>query len=180
MSKSKKNIVDPDDIIETYGADTARWFVLSDSPPERDVIWTEEGVQGASRFVQRLWRLVNAAEIAKTAPANRPAFSARRTRLAQGRPWGAGKVSSGIDGCASTAPRPHPEFANALAEVLGMAQARRRIRLGRFGRPPDPGPAVAPMMPHLAEECWQVLGQSGLFRRPTGPKSNAICWLKTP
>ena len=58
MSKSKKNTVDPDDIIAAYGADTARWFMLSDSPPERDVIWTEEGVQGAWRFVQRLWRMV--------------------------------------------------------------------------------------------------------------------------
>ena len=59
MSKSKKNTVDPDDIIASYGADTARWFMLSDSPPERDVIWTEEGVQGAARFVQRVWRLVS-------------------------------------------------------------------------------------------------------------------------
>src|SRR5262249_34318563 len=58
MSKSKKNTVDPDDIIRDYGADVARWFMLSDSPPERDVIWTEEGVRGASRFVQRLWRHV--------------------------------------------------------------------------------------------------------------------------
>ena len=58
MSKSKKNTVDPDDIISAFGADTARWYVLSDSPPERDVIWTEEGVQGAAKFVQRLWRLV--------------------------------------------------------------------------------------------------------------------------
>ena len=58
MSKSKKNTVDPDDIIAAYGADTARWFMLSDSPPERDVIWSEEGVQGAWRFVQRLWRLI--------------------------------------------------------------------------------------------------------------------------
>ncbi len=57
MSKSKKNVVDPDDIIETYGADTARWFMLSDSPPERDVNWTEDGVQGAGRFMQRVWRI---------------------------------------------------------------------------------------------------------------------------
>ena len=54
MSKSKKNVVDPDDIIASYGADTARWFMLSDSPPDRDVIWTEAGVEGAFRFVQRL------------------------------------------------------------------------------------------------------------------------------
>src|SRR5215207_2099957 len=69
MSKSKRNTVDPDDIIASYGADTARWFMLSDSPPDKDVIWTEEGVQGAWRFTQRLWRLVGeAAEIAKSAP----------------------------------------------------------------------------------------------------------------
>jgi leucyl-tRNA synthetase len=73
MSKSNRNMVDPDDIIGSFGADTARWFMLSDSPPERDVIWTEEGVQGAWRFVQRLWRLVNdAAEFARAAPARQP------------------------------------------------------------------------------------------------------------
>src|SRR4029077_6273661 len=72
MCKSKRNTVDPDDIIEAYGADVARWFMLSDSPPERDVNWTEKGVQGAWRFTQRLWRIVGeAAEIA--APAPRPA-----------------------------------------------------------------------------------------------------------
>src|SRR5258708_11087734 len=74
MSKSKRNTVDPDDIITTYGADVARWFMLSDSPPDRDVIWSDERVQGASRFVQRLWRLGNeSAGIARTAPAARPA-----------------------------------------------------------------------------------------------------------
>ena len=61
MSKSKKNVVDPDDIIASYGADTARWFMLSDSPPERDVIWTEAGAEGAHRFVQRVWRLISEA-----------------------------------------------------------------------------------------------------------------------
>src|ERR1700743_2976673 len=72
MSKSKKNTVDPDDIIATYGADVARWFMLSDSPPDRDVIWSDERVQGASRFVQRLGRLVNeSAEFAP--PSARPA-----------------------------------------------------------------------------------------------------------
>ena len=67
MSKSKKNLVDPDDIIAHYGADCARWFMLSDSPPERDVIWTEAGVAGAGRFIQRIWRIVD--EIADKYPA---------------------------------------------------------------------------------------------------------------
>src|SRR5439155_1615658 len=59
--KSKKNVIDPAGIIEGYGADTARWFMLSDSPPERDLEWTEAGVEGAYRFVQRLWRMVDEA-----------------------------------------------------------------------------------------------------------------------
>ncbi len=75
MSKSKKNVVDPDDIIASYGADTARWFMLSDSPPERDVIWTEDGVQGASRFVQRVWRMVSEVAEGGSGP---PAPAARR------------------------------------------------------------------------------------------------------
>ena len=70
MSKSKKNVVDPTEIIETYGVDTARWFMLSDSPPERDLEWTEAGVEGAWRFPQRLWRLVEGGlEALSAAPA---------------------------------------------------------------------------------------------------------------
>src|ERR1700710_609736 len=59
MSKSKKNTVDPAPIIEQYGADAARWFMLSDSPPERDLEWSEAGIEGAWRFVQRVWRLAS-------------------------------------------------------------------------------------------------------------------------
>ena len=87
MSKSKRNTVDPDDIIGTYGADTARWFMLSDLPPERDVIWTEEGVQGASRFVQRLWRLTGEiAGLAAPAGTPMPAMPSARQRWRSARP----------------------------------------------------------------------------------------------
>lgn len=174
MSKSKKNTVDPDDIIATYGADVARWFMLSDSPPDRDVIWSDERVQGAARFVQRLWRLVNeSAEIAKAAPADRPAsFGAEALGLRKAAHGALDKVSSGIERLHFNVCLAHiREFANALAEMLG-----------REGTPaPDlawsVGEAatilvqlISPMMPHLAEECWQVLGRSGLVSEASWPQ----------
>jgi leucyl-tRNA synthetase len=174
MSKSKRNTVDPDDIIATYGADVARWFMLSDSPPDRDVIWSDERVQGASRFVQRLWRLVNeSADLARTAPAVRPAgFGDRALGLRKAAHGALDKVSSGIEKLHFNVCLAYiREFANALGEVLG-----------RPGDPPaDLAWAVreaavmlvqlfAPMMPHLAEECWQVLDQPGLLSEANWPK----------
>ena len=79
MSKSKKNVVDPDDIIARYGADTARWFVLSDSPPERDVEWTAAGAEAAHRHLGRVWRLAKEAAEAGEGDAGRGAARARRT-----------------------------------------------------------------------------------------------------
>jgi leucyl-tRNA synthetase len=178
MSKSKRNTVDPDDIIETYGADTARWFMLSDSPPDRDVIWSDERMQGASRFVQRLWRLVNeSADIGKAAPATMPAaFGAEALVLRKAAHGALDKVSTGIEKLHFNVCLAYiREFANALAEVLG-----------REGQPsPDLTPDISwsvreaavilvqlfsPMMPHLAEECWKVLGQPGLVSEANWPK----------
>ncbi len=91
MSKSKRNTVDPDDIIATYGADTARWFMLSDSPPDRDVIWTEDGVQAAGKFVQRLWRLVGEiADLSAGAP-EVAQFGEQANRDSQGGPRRSGQ-----------------------------------------------------------------------------------------
>ncbi|UWU92783.1 leucine--tRNA ligase [Bradyrhizobium sp. CB1015] len=174
MSKSKKNTVDPDDIIETYGADVARWFMLSDSPPDRDVIWSDERVQGASRFVQRLWRLVNdAVELGKAAPAARPAsFGPDATALRKAAHGALDKVTTGIERLHFNVCLAHiREFTNAFSEVLQ--------------RPGQPAPDLAwaiqeasqilvqlfsPMMPHLAEECWQVLGRKGLVSEADWPK----------
>jgi leucyl-tRNA synthetase len=174
MSKSKKNTVDPDDIIATYGADVARWFMLSDSPPDRDVIWSDERVQGASRFVQRLWRLVHeSAEAGKTAAATKPAsFGADALALRKAAHGALDKVSAGIERLHFNVCLAHiREFSNALADILA--------------RPGQPTPDVtwaireaavilvqlfAPMMPHLAEASWQVLGQKGLVSEANWPQ----------
>ena len=174
MSKSKKNTVDPDDIIATYGADVARWFMLSDSPPDRDVIWSDERVQGAARFVQRLWRLINeAAEAADAAPAARPAtFGDDALGLRKAAHGALDKVSGGIGRLHFNVCLAHiREFANALADVLAkdsrptadLAWAIKEAGLIL-------AQLVAPMMPHLAEECWQVLGQGGLVSETSWPQ----------
>jgi leucyl-tRNA synthetase len=166
MSKSKKNVVDPDDIIASYGADTARWFMLSDSPPERDVIWTEAGVEGAHRFVQRLWRLVSEA-----APRLRPANVAagtddpKATAMRRAAHRTAAGIGDDIERLAfNKAVARLYELVNTLSAAFGEADleanaaqaAAAREALSFLVR------LVAPMMPHLAEECWSALGQDGL------------------
>jgi leucyl-tRNA synthetase len=174
MSKSKRNTVDPDDIIATYGADVARWFMLSDSPPDRDVIWSDERVQGAARFVQRLWRLINdSAGIAAAAPAKRPAeFGPDALALRKAAHGALDKVSTGIERLHFNVCLAYiREFSNALGDVLARSAQV----------PPDLAWAVreaavilvqlfAPMMPHLAEECWAVLGQPGLVSEANWPQ----------
>jgi leucyl-tRNA synthetase len=174
MSKSKRNTVDPDDIMGTYGADTARWFMLSDSPPDRDVIWSEEGVKGASRFVQRLWRQINeSAAHGKSAPAARPAeFGPDALAIRKAAHGALSKVSTEIEKLHFNVCLAHiREFSNVLGEALA--------------RPGTPAPDVcwalheasvilvqlfAPMMPHLAEECWGVLGQPGMISEARWPQ----------
>jgi len=174
MSKSKKNTVDPDDIIETYGADVARWFMLSDSPPDRDVIWSDERVQGASRFVQRLWRLVNdSAELGKAAPATRPAsFGPDATALRKAAHGALDKVTTGIERLHFNVCLAHiREFANAFSEVLqrpGQPSADLAWAIREAGQ--ILVQLFSPMMPHLAEECWQVLGHSGLVSEADWPQ----------
>ncbi len=174
MSKSKRNTVDPDDIIATYGADVARWFMLSDSPPDRDVIWSDERVQGASRFLQRLWRLVNeSVAIAKAAPAARPAtFGADALALRKAAHGALDKVSAGIEKLHFNVCLAHiREFSNALGDVLARQDAPPADLAWAVGE----AAAIlvqlfAPMMPHLAEECWAVLGQPGLVSEANWPK----------
>jgi leucyl-tRNA synthetase len=180
MSKSRRNTVDPDEIIGSYGADVARWFMLSDSPPDRDVEWTERGVQGAFRFAQRLWRLVGeAAEIAKAAPADRPAeFSPAALALRKATHLALAKVTDDIEklhfnvGVAAIY-----EFANKLNEVIGdMGSDSGAVSAPDFRWAMREAVNVlvqlfAPMMPHLAEECWAALGHDTLVAQAAWPQA---------
>jgi leucyl-tRNA synthetase len=173
MSKSKKNTIDPDDIIAAYGADTARWFMLSDSPPERDVIWTEEGVQGAWRFVQRLWRLVG--EIANVqTPASRPAsFGEPALKVRKAAHRALAYVSDDVGKLRFNRCVAHIyEFANALGDAIGDIESSPADDLAWALR--EAGDILVrlfhPMMPHLAEECWAALGHKTLVAIEAWPK----------
>ncbi len=173
MSKSKKNVVDPERIMERYGADTARWFMLSDSPPERDVEWTASGVEGASRHVQRVWRLLNESLSAMPEPGTAPparfgdaALALRRAthRTIQG-------VTADIEGFAfNKAVARLYEFTNAISKAdrtddgagWALREAFEALAL-----------LTAPMTPHLAEEIWAALGRDGMVVTTPWPAADA-------
>jgi leucyl-tRNA synthetase len=183
MSKSKRNTIDPDEIISSYGADVARWFMLSDSPPERDVEWTERGVQGAWRFSQRLWRLVGeAAAIAQSAPAERPkTFAPAALKLRKATHRALANVTADIEKLHFNVCVAHIyEFANVLNGVIGDMGSDEGAAATPDFRGADfrwaMGEAVnvlvqlfAPMMPHLAEECWAALGHKTLVAQAPWP-----------
>ncbi|WIY52820.1 leucine--tRNA ligase [Devosia sp. YIM 151766] len=172
MSKSKKNVVDPDEIVAGYGADTARWFMLSDSPPERDVQWTEAGVEGASRFQQRVWRLVqDIVGIAKQSPdvvAENDANALGLRKIIHRAIAGVGEDIEDLS------------FNRAVARIYELTNALAKAKDSGAN---DPAMAMAltegitalillinPMMPHLAESCWEALGKQGLVADASWPE----------
>ena len=178
MSKSKKNVVDPDSIISTYGADTARWFMLSDTPPERDIEWTAGGVEGSHRFLQRIWRLVGEAAAKGAAPAAKaPAElgpEAEGLRRAAHKTIAA--VTAAIDKLRfNTAVAQIYELANALSAALQTAgtQPEDDMRFALREAAEVLARVSAPMVPHLAEECWALLGHQTLVAEEPWPKADS-------
>jgi leucyl-tRNA synthetase len=173
MSKSKKNLVDPDDIIANYGADCARWFMLSDSPPERDVIWTEDGVQGASRHVQRIWRIID--DLADKVPKDtaRPAsFSPESMELRRAAHKALDAVGRHIEALRfNVAVAQIYEFTNALSAALAKSNQDLAWSLREAGL--ILVQLISPMMPHLAEECWARLGYNTLLANASWPVAEA-------
>ena len=142
MSKSKKNVVDPDDIIAQYGADAVRWFMLSDSPPERDLPWSEAGIEGCARFVQRLWRLFGQIGAdGSGADAQEDAALDRKVHQT------VAAVASDIEALS---------FNKAVARIYELTGAAEKAPLSasRSNAIRQLILLVAPMMPHLAEQAW--------------------------
>jgi leucyl-tRNA synthetase len=183
MSKSKKNVIDPEDIINTYGADTARWFMLSDSPPERDLDWTESGISGAWRFCNRLWRLVAANVTALPAPGAEPGDTVSAGAASP-------DAEPGGDGTAATRRAIHAaiagvtddleafhfnrsvarihELVNALSDIDAASLSRDGAAVLREGLE-TVTLLIGPMMPHLAEELWRMLGHETLLAETAWP-----------
>ena len=141
MSKSKKNVVDPDDIVDQYGADAVRWFMLSDSPPERDLEWSESGIEGCWRFVQRLWRLTG--QVSGAVGADK-ALDRKTHQAIAG-------IGADIEALSfNKAVAKIYDLANAIEKAAPSASRDTAIRTILL--------LSAPMVPHLAEEAWTTLG----------------------
>ncbi|HEY1885058.1 MAG TPA: leucine--tRNA ligase, partial [Roseiarcus sp.] len=175
MSKSKRNTIDPDEIISTYGADTARWFMLSDSPPERDVIWTEAGVQGAFKQTQRLWRLI--CDIERVVGSERPRepayYGDEAKRIRQMAHTTLARIEDEIERlrfnvCIAAI----YELANELSAAVG-AISDAPVADDLSAAFAEAGDILvhcfAPMMPHLAEECWEALGHKTFIAQSPWP-----------
>ncbi|MBC7987078.1 MAG: leucine--tRNA ligase [Sphingomonadaceae bacterium] len=156
MSKSKKNTVDPDPIIDRFGADALRWFMLSDSPPERDLPWSEAGIEGAGRFVQRLWRIVESGEL--SGEGSDPNLDRKLHRTIAG-------VAEDIETLS---------FNKAVAKLYELATAIERAPPSASRDSAVRGIVLlaAPMIPHLAEEAWERLGGEGLIADATWPEAD--------
>ena len=157
MSKSKKNTVDPEPIVDQYGADAVRWFMLSDSPPERDLEWSEEGINGAWRFIQRLWRLAS--------DAGGPAGAGEDVALKRKLHQTIAAVGANIEALA---------FNKAVANIYELANAVEKAKPSatRGEAVETMMRLVAPMVPHVAEESWAAAGHSGLIADALWPQAD--------
>jgi len=152
MSKSKKNTVDPEPIVGKYGADAVRWFMLSDSPPERDLEWSVSGIEGAARFVQRVWRL---ATTPKAGDALDEALERKLHRTVAA-------VGDAIEAL---------QFNKAVAQLYELVNAIEKAPASGSRAEAIRGlvKLISPMAPHLAEECWAQIGGDGLVANAEWP-----------
>ena len=173
MSKSRKNVVDPDAIIDAYGADTARFFMMSDSPPERDLEWSDTGIEGAWRYLNRLWRMVAEPALELPPPDAPPPDSFSPAAIAARR-----AIHGAISDTTGDLERFH--FNRAVARIRELSNDLSRLDGGAGGA----GEAwvlregldalvrlIGPMTPHIAEELWQILGHETLLVESPWPEA---------
>src|SRR5205085_1127477 len=155
MSKSRRNTVDPEPIVDQYGADAVRWFMLSDSPPERDLEWSEAGIEGAWRFIQRLWRL---SETSATATGEDKALARKLHQTIAA-------VGANIEALA---------FNKAVANIYELANAIEKAphSAGRSQAVATLMRLVAPLVPHVAEQAWAEAGHAGLVADAAWPEAD--------
>ncbi len=161
MSKSKKNVVDPVSIVASYGADTARWFVMSDSPPERDVEWTASGAEAAFKHLGRVYRL--AADLTE---AGAPDGGADDEALLRATHRAIADVTDGIDGFA---------FNTSIAKLYGLTNTIAKSKASAGARAQamrTMAQLMSPMTPHLAEEIWSMLGGAAMVAQAPWPKAD--------
>jgi leucyl-tRNA synthetase len=169
MSKSKRNVVGLDAVVDTYGADTARFYLLSDSPPERDLEWTETGIEGIWRYVNRLWRMVSEPPVALPPP-GAPVPTSLSTPVAAIRRATHKTIAAVTDDLDKF------RFNRAVARIRELTNELDELPVAEPGAPEvlregleTLAHLIGPMMPHLAEEMWQELGGSGLLAEQSWP-----------
>jgi leucyl-tRNA synthetase len=187
MSKSKRNVVDPDDLLADYGADTIRLFSLFAAPPEKDLEWSDDGVQGAFRFLQRVWRLIEE--------------RAAVIQTARGTAWPGGELPEEVRALRRTTHQTIAKvtrdledsfhFNTALAALMELQNALLRFQ-ERLPAEPTGDPRVlafaegvtalltmlAPFAPHMTEELWEVLGHTASVFREPWPTADPVLALE--
>ncbi|SFQ48115.1 leucine--tRNA ligase [Donghicola eburneus] len=160
MSKSKNNVVDPLAIIDTYGADTARWFMLSDSPPERDVEWTASGAEATYKHLSRVWRIATDAVADETAANDQDKALLREMHKA------IHDVTAGVESFG---------FNASIAKLYGFTNTLAKSKAGGDAKREATkilAQLMSPITPHLAEEIWALLGGAGLIAQADWPQAD--------
>ncbi len=172
MSKSRRNVVDPELILDTYGADAGRLFMMSDSPPERDLEWTEAGIEGAWRYINRLWRLLAdpAAPIGNADASLHKEAGAEGDAVLRAVHQTVAAVTEDLERFRFNRAVAHVrELTNLLGDYSDAGPAHDGIRRLAFETAVQ---LIGPMMPHIAEEFWQMLGHSELLADAPWPKAD--------
>jgi leucyl-tRNA synthetase len=165
MSKSKKNVVAPETIIDVFGADAIRWFMLSDTPPERDIEWTQEGAEGCWRFIQRIYRLVGEAKSALANGVEENPDATLELRRATHRVIAA--ITDDLNALRfNRAVAQIYTLANAIQNIAAASPAARREAIETMVL------LIGPMMPHLAETCWKELGKTMMLASARWPNAD--------